>query len=260
MSKLANENEKQMSRRDFLKTSGIAAGTLVGGGLIGGAIGYNMKKTAAPGESAQQDRQGEEEQRKVAVVSPKGRKFFKNNLDFNVLSQATERIFPEDELGPGAISLGVPYFIDNQLAGSYGVNAREYMQGPFEVGEPTQGYQTPLIRQEVFLQGVRKLEEEAQRRFNDSFVNLEGEQMDEILTAFQNGEVEMHGVTSNFFFQLLRSATLEGAYSDPIYSGNNNMDGWRMKGFPGHQMAYINEIESEEFIEYEPQSLASMDH
>lgn len=74
------------------------------------------------------------------------------------MSQATERIFPEDDFGPGAIGLGVPYFIDNQLAGSYGVNAREYMQAPFDVGEPTQGYQTPLIRQEVFLSGIRKLE------------------------------------------------------------------------------------------------------
>lgn len=254
---MANENDKKMTRRDFLKTSGIAVGTLVGGGLIGGAIGYNMKKTP---ESTQQDPKGEGERRQQTPVSPKGRQFFKNNRDFNILAQATERIFPEDELGPGAISLGVPYFIDNQLAGSYGLNAREYMQGPFEIGEPTQGYQSPLNRQQVFLRGIRKLEEEAQRRFNDSFVNLEGEQMDEILTAFQKGEVEMEGVTSDYFFLLLRSATLAGVYADPIYGGNNNMDGWRMKGYPGHQMSYINEIESEEFIEYEPQSLASMDH
>lgn len=247
------KNDKGVSRRDFLKTTGIAAGTLVGGGLIGGAIGYNARKDSGTTKRAGD---GKEEY----IASPKGRKFFKNNHDFDILSQATERIFPEDELGPGAIGLGVPYFIDNQLAGSYGVNAREYMQGPFDVGEPTQGYQTPLIRQEVFLRGIRKLEQEAQSRFNDSFVNLEGEQMDEILTDFQKGEIEMDGLPSNFFFQLLRSATLEGAYADPIYSGNNNMDGWRMKNYPGNQMTYINDIESEEFKKIEPKSLASMDH
>lgn len=244
---------KGLSRRDFLKTSGIAAGTLVGGGLIGGAIGYNVRKDTATVQPEAEGNGG-------VPASPKGRKFFKSNQDFNILSQATERIFPEDDLGPGAIGLGVPYFIDNQLAGSYGVNAREYMHGPFDVGEPTQGYQTPLIRQEVFLRGIRKMDQEAQSRFNDSFANLEGEQMDEILTAFQKGEIKMDGLTSDFFFQLLRSATLEGAYADPIYSGNNNMDGWRMKNFPGHQMAYINDIESEEFKKIEPQSLASMDH
>ncbi|MFA8438882.1 gluconate 2-dehydrogenase subunit 3 family protein [Pueribacillus sp. YX66] len=247
------KNDKGLSRRDFLKTSGIAAGTLVGGGLIGGAIGYNVRKDSGTRKPREDGREGN-------IASPKGRKFFKNNRDFDILSQATERIFPEDDLGPGAIGLGVPYFIDNQLAGSYGVNAREYMQGPFDVGEPTQGYQTPLIRQEVFLRGIRKLEQEAQRRFNESFVKLEGEQMDEILTDFQKGEVKMDGLTSDFFFQLLRSATLEGAYADPIYSGNNNMDGWRMKNYPGNQMAYINDIESEEFKKIEPQSLASMDH
>lgn len=247
------KNEKGLSRRDFLKTSGIAAGTLVGGGLVGGMIGYNARKdsgTAQPGGDGKEGSQ----------ASPKGRKFFKSNRDFNILSQATERIFPEDELGPGAIGLSVPYFIDNQLAGSYGVNAREYMQGPFDIGEPTQGYQTPLIRQEVFLRGINTLEQEAKRRFNDGFVDLEGEQMDEILTDFQKGEVKMKGLTSDFFFQLLRSSTLEGAYADPIYSGNNNMDGWRMKDYPGHQMAYIKEIEDEEFKKIEPQSLASMDH
>ncbi len=33
------------------------------------------------------------------------------------------------------------------------------------------------------------------------------------------------------------------------------MDGWRMKGFPGHQLAYIKDIESEDFVEIEPKSL-----
>jgi len=33
------------------------------------------------------------------------------------------------------------------------------------------------------------------------------------------------------------------------------MDGWRMKEFPGSQMSYLEEIDSEEFIEYEPSSL-----
>ncbi len=249
---MTKKDDKGLSRRDFLKTSGIAAGTLVGGGLIGGAIGYNSRKESGTGKRGEEKESG--------MASPKGRKFFKSNRDFDILSQATERIFPEDDLGPGAIGLGVPYFIDNQLAGGYGMNAREYMQGPFEIGEPTQGYQTPLIRQEVFLRGIRKLDQEAKRRFDDQFVNLEGEQMDEILTAFQKDEIKMDGLTSGFFFTLLRSATLEGAYADPIYSGNNNMDGWRMKDYPGNQMAYINDIESEDFKKIEPQSLASMDH
>lgn len=61
-----------------------------------------------------------------------------NQRDFNILSNATERIFPEDDLGPGAKGLDVPYFIDHQLAGQYGSNSKEYMHGPFAEG-PTQG-------------------------------------------------------------------------------------------------------------------------
>ncbi|WP_431029959.1 gluconate 2-dehydrogenase subunit 3 family protein [Lysinibacillus sp. LZ02] len=254
-------DNQNVSRRDFLKTTGIATGTLVGGGLIGGLIGYNMKgsgdtKPVVEQETTKQnDNHNHTETNTGAPI--RGRMFFTNQRDFHVLSEATERIFPEDDLGPGAIKLGVPYFIDYQLAGAYGNNAKEYMQGPFYEGAPTQGYQSRLTRAEIFKQGVHKIEEEAQKRFSMTFVKLEPEQMDEILTAFQKGEVEMAGIASSYFFTLLRSATLEGVYSDPMYGGNYDMAGWKMKNFPGHQMAYTQYIEQEEFIVIEPKSLGS---
>ncbi|MFC4411776.1 gluconate 2-dehydrogenase subunit 3 family protein [Chungangia koreensis] len=249
------EEKKGVSRRDFMKTTGIATGTLIGGGLIGGLIGYNAKQDTGTQGTSQGNGQGENDHPMNV-----GLKFFTNANAFNVLSQATERIFPEDDLGPGAIGLGAPYFIDNQLAGGYGMNAKEYMQGPFKDGEKTQGYQSRLTRAEIFSQGVAKLDEEANKRFQTGFAELEPEQMDEILTAFQKGEVEMLAVTSDFFFKLLRQATIEGVYADPIYGGNWNMEAWKMKGFPGHQMAYIKQIEKEDFVEIEPNSISSMNH
>lgn len=252
------ENEKKgVSRRDFMKTTGIATGTLVGGGIIGGLIGYNVNRDTVTDETTGNQQGGGQGQDHPTNV---GLKFFTSMTQFNILSAATERIFPEDDLGPGAIGLGVPYFIDNQLAGSYGMNAKEYMQGPFEDGATTQGYQSRLTRAEIFSQGIAKLDEEAFSRFDKSFSEIEPEQMDEILTAFQKGEVPMQAVTSDFFFKLLRQATLEGAYADPIYNGNRNMEGWKMKGFPGHQFSYIGQIESEEFVEIEPKSISSMTH
>lgn len=245
-------DKNNVSRRDFLKTTGIAAGTLVGGGLIGGLVGYNIN-----GKGTSTLEHGGHGATNEATASPKAKMFFRKDTDFNILAKATERIFPEDDLGPGAIGLDVPYFIDHQLAGQYGSNSKEYMQGPFDVGAPTQGYQSRLTRAEIFRQGIQKLEDEAQNRFQKGFNDLEGSQMDEILTAFQKGEVEMVGVTSAFFFTLLRAATLEGAYSDPMYGGNRNMDGWRMKNFPGHQMAYIAQIEDPKFQKIEPNSLGN---
>lgn len=246
------KNEKNYSRRDFLKTSGIAAGALIGGGVIGGLIGANANDSASPTEAPATSEGG-------SPGGVRGLMFFRNDAEFQVLAQATERIFPEDDLGAGAIGLGVPYFIDHQLAGAYGENSREYMQPPFLEGESTQGYQSRLKRNEMFRQGMEVMQQEAQSRFNANFVDLEGGQMDEILTAFQEDEIQMKGVSSLFFFRLLRQATLEGAYADPIYGGNQNMEAWKMKDFPGHQAAYINQIESEDFVEIEPQSLG-MDH
>ncbi|WP_390217059.1 gluconate 2-dehydrogenase subunit 3 family protein [Halobacillus seohaensis] len=65
----------------------------------------------------------------------------------------------------------------------------------------------------------------------------------------------MKHVSSLYFFELLRSATISGTYADPLYGGNANMEAWKMKNFPGSQMSYLKEIESEEFIEMEPNSL-----
>ncbi|HSJ39381.1 MAG TPA: gluconate 2-dehydrogenase subunit 3 family protein [Planococcus sp. (in: firmicutes)] len=246
-----SKKEKNFSRRDFLKTSGIATGALIGGGIIGGLITANTRTGTQNGQLTPDQETGET----AAPGGVRGLVFFTNNAEFEILAQATERIFPEDDLGPGAIGLGVPYFIDRQLSGSYGENSKEYMQPPFFPGEVTQGYQSRLRRNEMFRQGIDIMQQEAQSRFDANFVDLDGEQMDEILTAFQDDEIEMKGVTSLFFFRLLRMATLEGAYADPIYGGNQGMEGWKMKDFPGHQLAYINEMESEEFVEIEPQSL-----
>jgi len=242
-------SKKDLSRRDFLKTTGIATGTLVGGGLIGGLIGFGSNKN----NSSNSEKNASKDQ--AANTNSKGKMFFTTDKEFEILSNATERIFPKDDLGAGAIDLGVPYFIDHQLAGNYGSNSREYMQGPFYAGEATQGYQSRLTRAEIFKQGVGKLEAEAQKRFKNGFSSLDDKQMDEILTAFQKGEVAMSGVTSAFFFTLLRSATIEGAYADPMYGGNLNMEGWKMKGFPGHQMSYINVIEEEKFQKIAPKPL-----
>lgn len=243
-----SSDKKNLSRRDFLKTTGIAAGTLVGGGLIGGLVGYKANgKKGNTTETASTE--------EICAAPQKGRMFFTRDADFKILSEATERIFPKDDLGPGAIELGVPYFIDYQLAGQYGSNSKEYMQGPFPEAAPTQGYQSRLTRAEIFLQGMQVIENESKKRFKEGFAKITPEQKDEILTAFQKDEVKMSGVTASFFFTLLRGATLAGAYADPMYGGNNNMDGWRMKGFPGHQMSFIADIESDEFKKIEPVSL-----
>ncbi len=244
-----NEQEKQqktMTRREFLRKSGYVAGGAVGGGILGGLITSQVANRPGTKRPEQAQQQGEDFNRALM--------FFSKQEDFQILSDAAERIFPEDDLGPGAKKLGVPYFIDHQLAGAWGHNAREYMQGPFYDGTDTQGYQSHLDRREIFGQGISKIQAYSKETYDKPFTELSAEEQDEVLTAFEEGKVEMQGITSKEFFDLLRSSVIEGAYADPLYGGNANMDGWRMKKFPGNQMSYTDRIESE-FEEIEPRSL-----
>lgn len=243
--KTDSNQEEDSSRRNFIKNAGFFTGGIVGAGLLGGVVGHKWG-----------DDTDSETETKTAPDFSEARIFFNRREDFNVLSWATERILPEDDNGPGAILLGVPYFIDKQLAGSWGKSADEYMMGPFKVGDSTQGFQSPLNRGEIFIQGIREINKTSNKKFDAAFADLEEDQQIEVLTMFENGEVNLKDVSSTTFFNLLKQATLEGAYSDPLYGGNRNMDGWRMKEYPGPQSSYINQIEEEDFIVTDPISLS----
>ena len=147
-------DEKDISRRRFLQYTGLVTGAAAALGLSTVSMAAEQGGSAHSGHAA-------------ATANPlnRARMFFTNELDFSTLSEAAERIFPKDELGPGAKELAVPYFIDNQLAGAYGYNAREYIAGPHFKSAPTQGYQTPLVRRDLFKQGILALNNAAQERF-----------------------------------------------------------------------------------------------
>lgn len=235
----------KMSRRRFIRNSSYVAGGAIGGGVLGSFFGPGLRN---------QNQQPATKSTKESGYN-RALMYFTRQSDFKILSAATERIFPKDDNGPGAIDLGVPYFIDHQLAGAYGNNEREYMQGPFFAGTDYQGYQTPLKRHELFMVGIQAIEQESKSNYDASFIDLSGEEQDEILKKFQDNEIKLKASSSAYFFDLLRTATLSGAYADPLYGGNADMEAWKMKNFPGSQMSYIDRIESEKFIEIEPKAL-----
>ena len=251
---MSTNDEKQLdatgsSRRKFLKSSGMAVGGIAVGGALGGLLGMGGKSEETPTATATKETQPAEQHDQAL-------EYFTNRADFDILGQATERIFPEDDNGPGAIGLGVPYYIDHQLAGKWGINAKEYRQGPFFEGELNQGYQTQLKYHQVYDLGIEAIEKYSQATFGEGFTALDGEKQDEVLVALENDEVDIPGLKSSFFFEILRKSTLEGAYSDPLYGGNKGMQGWKMKEYPGVQMSYsADQIASEEFLEIKPASL-----
>lgn len=260
-----DDEKRTIDRRDFLKKGGLVAGGLVGGTVLGGLVVQPWQK----------------ETEEVADTDfLEARLFFDRKEDFEVLAAATERIFPEDKNGPGAIALRVPYFIDKQLYGAWGHNAKEYMQGPFPIapyvreyeekavkqskqgpnaevlpGLPGARYQSRLNRGDIILRGIRQIEAESAKRFQEKFTQIEAKNQDAILADFETGKINLPGVSPQTFFQLLVQLTIEGAYADPVYGGNKDMDGWRMKEYPGPRAAYANEIAEKKFIVKEPQSL-----
>ncbi|GIP40857.1 hypothetical protein J31TS4_41370 [Paenibacillus sp. J31TS4] len=244
-----NKDSKPMSRRAFLRNSGLALGGVVLGGAFGTAIWKDREEQpqeAPPGAS----------QTPAASGSYQDALMFFNQEQFRLTEAAVERIYPEDEHGPGAKKLGVAYYIDHQLAGNWGSNTKDYMMGPFSPGEATQGYQGRLTRASMFLIGLNGLKDYSQKTYGKAFPELEEAEQDEVLKAFEKGDkVKLNGTDAPSFFKNLRTFTLEGVYADPMYGGNKDMQGWKMRNYPGNQMSYYDQIEKDGLVKLEPKSL-----
>ena len=248
MSKQEEKNsllDKRSSRRNFIKNSGLTVGGLVVGGALGSLIGNNE----APKTEVQSQPHKPTENPNVALM-------YFTPEQYRITEAATERIFPKDHNGPGAKELLVTYYIDHQLAGGWGTGTKEYTSGPFYPGESTQGYQGRLNRQQIFEIGLKGIQDQSLKTYENAFEKLSEEEQDAILTEFAEGKVELKGISSSYFFGVLRTATIEGAYADPLYGGNADMEGWKMKNFPGHQMSFLDIIEKE-FVKVAPAALNS---
>src|SRR5690625_7630210 len=97
--------------------------------------------------------------------------FFTRYEDLQVLEHATERIFPEDDNGPGAVELGVPYYIDKQLAGDFGSNKDDYMEAHKRDLEGADSYKTLITSGDVFLTGLRNVKSESRNRLKTTLYN-----------------------------------------------------------------------------------------
>lgn len=237
------------SRRRFLKYTGTAIGGVVVGGVIGSAVsGGFTKKSAVPSPSASPQAQPAGDYNRAPM--------FFNQTQLQMTEAASERIFPKDDSGPGASELGVAFFIDHQLASPWGVNARTYRTGPYVKGEVTQGDYLSIQRHELITMGLQSMEETSKSKYSKSFVDLAPEEMDAILTSMEKGEIQVvNGITGKTFFNLFRTMVMEGVYSDPLYGGNSNMQGWKMRKYPGNQMSYTSIMDKDQFIAMEPRSL-----
>lgn len=253
MSDESNEKETKwyFSRRRMMRDAGLAAGGLAAGGVLGFTIASLQEEDMEEFEPA-----------------PKAADVTEDAFEFLTLDQAEaverliDRIYPEDENGPGAVELGVLFFIDGQLAGAWGEGAKHYTEPPYHPEEavPEQGWQYRHTPNEVYELALNYLETHTQNAYGKAVGDLSDEEADEVVAALESDDVDaFRGFTPSSFFSLLRQNTLEGVYSDPMYSGNRGMMGWRMKDYPGTPMSllsYKDRITDDQFYDIDPVSLS----
>lgn len=168
----------------------------------------------------------------VTAAGPQGYRFL-NSAEVDTLTAMVARLIPADNLGPGAVEAGVMTFIDRELGGQFGVAARWYMEGPWAEGTPSQGWQLALPPAQLYRASLLALDRWCLGSRGKRFAELAAADQDEVLTLLEGGKVELGGIPSATFFQLLWQNTVEGYLSDPLYGGNRDAEAWRMINFPG---------------------------
>lgn len=132
------------------------------------------------------------------------------------IAAAMARIFPDDDLGPGARQAGAVYYLDRALAG-----AEHRMQ-------------------QFYRSAIRRLDTIARQRFGNPFAVCSHTDQDALIGEMANDTLPGFGEapTSLAFFEALRAHTIEGIFSDPVHGGNRDFAGWRLLGYPGPQPSY----------------------
>lgn len=207
--------DKKFSRRNF-----------IGGTAASSVVALTSAQSWQPDEADIPD-----------VVSGSRNRFFSTD-EATLMQRLVDRVIPADELGPGAHEAGVTFFIDRQLAGSYGAARDWYMQGPWPEGADTQGYQSRLTPAEMYRTALAAIDDHCRQTFGHTFATLSTQQQDEVIGALENEAIDLNGAPRKTFFDMLLQNVTEGYFCDPVYGGNRNMAGWKMIGFPGAHYDY----------------------
>lgn len=218
------------SRRRFL-VAGAAAGALVVDQAIAQTPPTGDARSPSTAPVVPQN-QAPPAPGQIPAPGPQGYRFL-NNAEVETLSAMVNRLIPPDDIGPGGVESGVITFIDRELGGQFGSAARWYMGGPWAEGTPSQGWQLPLVPAQLYRVSLLALDRWCIGAKGKRFAELAATDQDEVLTQLEKGRIELDGVSSASFFQILWQNVVEGYLSDPLYSGNRDMAAWRMINFPG---------------------------
>src|SRR2546428_3477592 len=130
------------------------------------------------------------------------------------------RLIPADENGPGALEARADRFIDRALGGAL-KNLRT-----------------------VYGAGLAAVDSYAQSSKGMAFAKLSVSDQDAVLAAMEQNQALGFTGGAAQFFNLLRTHTIQGTFSDPFYGGNENFIGWDLIGYPGARIAVSANLQS----------------
>jgi gluconate 2-dehydrogenase gamma chain len=135
-----------------------------------------------------------------------------NSTEAETARAVVARLIPADENGPGALEARADRFIDRALSGAL-KNMRP-----------------------AYSEGLSALNAYAQTSKGAPFAKLPAVDQDAVLTDVQENRAAGFAGQSSQFFNLVRTHTIQGTFSDPFYGGNEKFIGWEMIGYPGARM------------------------
>jgi len=252
------EEKKAMDRRRFIKL-GAAAAVAAG---IAATVPLPFAQTDANQDNGSATQLNQLQSQNSALQSQLDSSQGIITLSINEqleLDAIVETIIPTDSNGPGAKEAGVIYFIDRQLTGEYGNNARWYMKGQFVLsgqpgpitvdgitypqGTPTVPFTGPTFQynlpmREFWRIGLSSLQTYSNSVYGRNVQDLTAEEITQLLTdLYNNVPTNFGNIVPRDFFNELIFMTWSGFLMDPLYGGNIGMVGWLHTGFTGANMA-----------------------
>lgn len=124
-----------------------------------------------------------------------------NAVEAETVRAVVARLIPADQSGPGALEARADRYIDRALSGALKASRPAYTTG------------------------LAAINAAAQSSKSAAFAKLSAADQDAVLTQIEG--------SSTPFFNLIRTHTIQGTFSDPFYGGNANFAGWDLIGYPG---------------------------
>lgn len=225
-------NEKPATdRRTLLKLAGFGVG-MAATPLTAAQEGHGGHAMAAPAAAST-----------ASAAAPTPGYIFLNPDEAAFVEAFVDTLIPQDEFTPKGTDLGVAVFVDRQLYSGWGNGDRMYLQGPFQEGTPEQGYQLKFTPNQLIRIGIADVNDQVRAAHGgNTFDTLgEGDRIT-LVTALEQGKVDLPSVPTRAFFNTLFQLVMDGFFADPIYGGNRGKASWKMIGYPGVGEMYADKI------------------